>query len=338
MGELLIEMTDRLLADHFDDAAMRAARSGTWPERSWRAIVNQGLLLALVEGEQGYGVSLKDGLPLVRLLGRRATPLPIAETMFANALLARAGLPTADGVVALIPDGADIVLEQKSGAWHAAGGADRIAWGRNADALLIGSDGRIALMTSGFHAIAAGSNLAHMPRDRMAIDGTVHVASLSGPTLLEAGALGRALAMAGALETLVSLTVTHVSERVQFGRALSNFQVVQHALARLASEAAAASAAADLAADAFSSSSSQTGIAIAAARARIGEAAGTAIGIAHQLHGAIGFTEEHRLHWFTTALWSWRDEFGSAAWWTRRLGATMLAAPKAAYWPMLTSV
>lgn len=334
---LLVEMTERLLADQFDDAAMRAARAGTWLAGPWQAAADQGLLLALVEGEQGYGVALGDGLALIRLLGRYAIPLPIGETMIANALLARAGLPTLDGVVALVPEG-DIRLDQRDGAWHATGAADRIAWGRQAAALLIEQDGRLGLMTAGFRVADEGSNLALMPRDRMAVDGAAQVAAQPDISLLEAGALVRALMMSGALETLVSLTLTHVSERVQFGRPLSNFQAVQHSLARLASEAAAAAAAADLAADAFAASSPHVGIAIAAARARIGEAAGTAIGIAHQLHGAIGFTEEHRLHWFTTALWSWRDEFGSAAAWTRRLGAAVLAGPKSGYWPMVTSI
>lgn len=336
-GALLAEMTERLLADQFDDAALRAARSGTWLDGPWQAAVEQGLLLALVQGEQGYGVPLDEGLALIRLLGRHAAPLPIAETMIANALLARAGLPTIDGVVALVPAAA-VVLDQRNGIWHATGEADRVAWGRDAAALLVEQDGRLGLMTAGFRLVEQGSNLAHMPRDRMAIDGEVQVAAQPDISLLEAGALIRALLMAGALETLVSLTKTHVCDRVQFGRPLSNFQAVQHSLARLAGEAAAGSAAADLAADAFAAASPRAGLAIAAARARIGEAAGTAIGIAHQLHGAIGFTEEHRLHWFTTALWSWRDEFGSAAWWTRRLGAAVLAGPKQAYWPMVTSL
>lgn len=336
-GDLLAEMTDRLFADRFDDAAMRAARCGAWPAGAWHAAIEQGLPRALVEGEQGYGVPLADGLALIRLIGRRAVPLPIAETMIANALLAHAGLSPIEDVVALVPEGG-IRFEQRDGGWRATGQADRIAWGRNAAALLVEQDGRLALMTAGFRVIDEGANLAHMPRDRLAIDGDAQIVPLPGISLLEAGALVRAQQMAGALETLVSLTLSHVSERVQFGRALSGFQAVQHSLARLASEAAAGAAAADLAADAFAAASAETGIAIAAARARIGEAAGTAIGIAHQLHGAIGFTEEHRLHWFTTALWSWRDEFGSTAWWTRRLGVAVLAAPKSGFWPMVTSI
>ncbi len=337
-GAMLAEMTARLLSRIADDATIRAARVGTWSHEAWKAAVEQGLPLALVEGEQGFGVPLVEGLALIGLFGRHALPLPLAETMIGNALLARAGLPVAEGVLALVPQGAGISLRRDGADWHATGTADRIAWGRDAAALVIEDEGRIALVTSGFQIVERGENMAGMPRDRIVVDAPAHAASSTGASLLEGGALVRALAMAGALQTLVELTVAHVTERVQFGRALSGFQAVQHSLARLASEAAAASAAADLAADAFANASPQFDIAIAAARARISDATGIAIGIAHQLHGAIGFTEEHRLHWFTTALWSWRDEFGSAAWWTRRLGAAALAQSKRAFWPFITAV
>lgn len=337
-GALLTEMTERLLSEHFDDAAIRTARQGVWPDGAWRAAVEQGLPLALVQGDQGFDIPIAEGLALIRLLGRHAIPLPIAETMIANALLARAGMPVAEGVVALVPDGAGISIRSTNGDWHASGEADRIAWGRDADALLIADGDRIGLTTSGFRIVAQGENLAAMPRDRIAADAPVDSAPLAGVTLLEAAALARALAMAGALETVLTLTIAHVTERVQFGRPLSAFQAIQHALASLAGEVAAASAAADLAAEAFANDRPHVTLAIAAARSRISDAAGTAIGLAHQLHGAIGFTEEHRLHWFTTALWSWRDEFGTAAWWTRKLGAAALGHPERAYWPFVTSV
>lgn len=337
-GALLAEMVERLLASEFDDSVIRAARSGIWPEKAWKAATDQGLTLALVEGSQGFGVPLSEALALIPLLGRFAAPLPIAETMIANALLARSGLPIAGGVVALVPEADGVDLRSRGSGWRATGEAQRVAWGRNADALLVERDGMIALVTSGFRTLEEGANLADMPRDRIAIDGDAEVAPLQGISLMEAGALVRALAMAGALETLLSLTVAHVSERVQFGRTLSAFQAVQHMVARLAGEVAAASAAASLAADAFANSTSGMAIAIAAARVRIAEAAGVAIGIAHQLHGAIGFTREHRLHWYSTALWSWRDEFGGTAWWTRRLGAAALGESRQTYWPFITAV
>jgi acyl-CoA dehydrogenase len=66
-------------------------------------------------------------------------------------------------------------------------------------------------------------------------------------------------------------------------------------------------------------------IAAASAKIRTGEAAGHACAIAHQVFGAIGFTEEHELHQFTKRLWSWRDECGNEAFWSRELGERILA-------------
>ena len=67
---------------------------------------------------------------------------------------------------------------------------------------------------------------------------------------------------------------------------------------------------------------------IAAAKVRAGEAAGVGAGIAHQVHGAIGFTYEHSLHFATRRLWSWRAEFGTESGGRSELGRlTRAAAP-----------
>ena len=55
-----------------------------------------------------------------------------------------------------------------------------------------------------------------------------------------------------------------------------------------------------------------------AAKAQASSGAGVVAAIAHQLHGAIGTTEEHRLRLTTTRLWSWRDEDGSGGRMLRR--------------------
>ena len=66
--------------------------------------------------------------------------------------------------------------------------------------------------------------------------------------------------------------------------------------------------------------------AVLAAKAQASHCAGIVAAIAHQLHGAIGTTEEHRLRLTTTRLWSWRDEAGSEAECFAELGAAALAA------------
>jgi alkylation response protein AidB-like acyl-CoA dehydrogenase len=136
--------------------------------------------------------------------------------------------------------------------------------------------------------------------------------------------------IAGALTRLTAMTVQYAQDRVQFGRPIGKFQAVQQNLAVLAGQAAAAVAAADLAAEAVAAGGSV--LPIAAAKSRAGEAAGIGAGIAHQVHGAIGFTLEHGLQFLTRRLWSWRDEFGQEAEWNRVVGRHMARAGADRLW------
>jgi acyl-CoA dehydrogenase len=75
--------------------------------------------------------------------------------------------------------------------------------------------------------------------------------------------------------------------------------------------------------------------AVAVAKARAGEAAGKVAEVVHQVHGAMGFTQEHPLHFATRRLWSWRDEFGNEAYWQERIGRLVCARGGDALWPLL---
>jgi len=58
--------------------------------------------------------------------------------------------------------------------------------------------------------------------------------------------------------------------------------------------------------------------------------------IAHQVHGAIGVTDEYALHHATLRLWAWREEFGNEAAWAMELGRAICAAGAGRLWPTLT--
>jgi acyl-CoA dehydrogenase len=129
--------------------------------------------------------------------------------------------------------------------------------------------------------------------------------------------------------------VRYVTERKQFGRPLAAFQAIQQNLALLAGHTAAAGMAAQAAFHAMDKG--DAAFEIACAKIRVGEAAGLGAGIAHQAHGAIGFTYEHTLHFVTRRLWSWRAEFGGDGHWAERLGREVAARGAQALWPLLTS-
>ena len=158
---------------------------------------------------------------------------------------------------------------------------------------------------------------------------------MSASALRQYGALVRSAQMAGGLEYLLAQTVRYVSERKQFGRPIASFQAIQHNLALLADHTAAAGIAAM---NAFRAADrGDAAFEIAAAKVRTGEAAGLGAGIAHQCHGAIGFTYEHSLHFVTRRLWSWRAEFGAESHWAAEVGRHVAGRGADQLWPDLTA-
>ena len=76
---------------------------------------------------------------------------------------------------------------------------------------------------------------------------------------------------------------------------------------------------------------------VAAAKIRVGEAVEAGAAIAHQVHGAIGFTAEHILQRYSRRCWGWRDDFGTESVWARDLGERVIANGPDALWPMLAT-
>lgn len=335
-GELLAATVERLLADHCTPRTLLSAEGGEWPAPLWQALEDAGLTRALLpEADGGAGLEPGQALSLIRALGRHAAPVPLAETMMAGWLLSQAGIAMPDGPLTILPiiDEDRLLLAADKAGWRLTGTARRVPWGRQAvaAAALVEHDGGTlaALVPASGWRSAPGANLALEPRDQLILDATLPAAAVRPSAIDRArlhrmGAAMRVLAIGGALEAVLAMSSDYAQQRVQFGRPIGKFQAIQQNLAVLAGQAAAARAAGDIAADAF-----VTGLPmaeIAAAKTRAGEAASIGAGIAHQVHGAIGFAQEHRLHFFTKRLWSWRDEFGTEAQWGEALGRLAAAS------------
>lgn len=162
--------------------------------------------------------------------------------------------------------------------------------------------------------------------ERLALQGWRAFANVA----LSAGALGKAL----------ELAIDHVNTREQFGRTLAKFQSVQQALAQLACEVAAVDVAAFALADRLDRVDGNLDAArfeVAAAKLRTNRAIGVGTAIAHQMHGAIGFTADYPLHRYTTALMRWRSEGGNDAHWSRVLGEQVVGLGGVGLWAEMTA-
>ncbi|MFF9481819.1 acyl-CoA dehydrogenase family protein [Streptomyces sp. NPDC014733] len=299
---------------------------------------------------------------LARDAGYRGAPGPLAETLLvARPLLAAAGLAVPDGPLTVATGPLDVRFahvdtDSRVGPSGAAGTDDalrvsgtlhRVPWARAADAAVVLTEGPhggpvIFVLEAAEWWQSAGANLAGEPRDDLVLrEVTVpaeRVRRVPAALVREAAwrsGLARAALIAGAARRCVELTVAHTSSRRQFGRPLSRFQAVKQEEAKLVEEAALVTAAVEAAASALAAPGSAEFPAwVAAAQAAASVAEITRI--AHQLHGAIGFTELSPLHLATTRLWSWRDEDGGERSWQQRIGRYVLDGAGEQLWPRVT--
>jgi len=324
----------------------------------WQQATELGLDQALVPADAGgSGATWQEVWPILRALGYWQAPLPLAETMLANLLLARAGIAAdlSPGTrLAIIEAGrhGDLRIEASAGGHTVSGTALGIAWARACRWAVV-SSGReselIALVDLHQQTavqIVPADNLAAEASDGIRFDnakvhatGTKPFGALHEPVWIF-GALMRSAMMVGALERVLDESVSYANERKQFGRPLAKFQAIQQALAELAGALGSARVAVQVA---FATAPTGTGdpgtlaFDVAVAKVRTGEAATRCNAIAHQVFGAIGFTQEHHLHFATRRLWSWRAEFGSDAQWAEALGKAAIAAGSQGFWPGLTA-
>ena len=339
---IVADTANRILSDLCGPDVVNDAEKGIWPAELWGTLEESGLTLAWLDDRLGgAGAEIADGFDVLKAAGAHAAPVPLAETLMAAWLLGQAGLQAPSGPMTLAPVVAGTALESVGG--RVRGTARGVPFARNAEHIAVVADGEVALVAAGDCTIRHGVNLAGEARDDVDFGDTVPVARAPAPSgldsdrLIAVGAAVRSAQIAGAMGRILDQTVQYALERSQFGRPIGRFQAVQHRLAELAGESAACEAVTDAAGEAVAAGCfDEAGTAdIAAAKIRTGEAASAGAAIAHQIHGAMGFTYEHSLHHRTRRLWSWRDEFGNEGEWSVSLGRLVAAQGGDGLWPFL---
>lgn len=353
MREVMLRTLDRIVDDTVtskmrevadlkgNQAEKEVAASQAVVEPLWTALQEAGITSLGASGGEA-DVSFGDAMELVRRAGFHALPVPMGDLITARRVLSIHGLADSEGLTVLVaPGGAkDVVLR----GGNLTGRAIGVPWGRDATQLILavgnpeGASSLVLVNCQGAE-VQQGANMAGEPRDDIDLGAAKVVLAKPVPDavrIVEAeGALLRSVQMSGALGAVLAHCMTWVGDRVQFGKPISKHQAIQHLMAQLAEEVAAASAAVDLAVQA-----SEVGpdrLACAIAKARVGEAAGKAANIAHAVFGAMGFTREHQLHYSTRRLWAWRNEFGGETYWQGEIGRAVARQGGRRLWETLTA-
>jgi acyl-CoA dehydrogenase len=347
---IVAEAAARIFADLADPQTINKAENGSWKVPLWHALSDAGMPLAWVpEALGGTGAGLADGFAILGVAGRFALAVPLAETLAAGWLLAHAGLEAAATPMTLAPVRPhDRITIDADGRLN--GRAIGVPFAKDAQRIAVvannGGQQLIALAEIKDCRLSEGRNLAGDAANAVTFDGVQPLASASAPngfeqsSLMLMGSAIRSVETAGALEAILSLSVAYANERIAFERPIGKFQAVQQNLARLAGEVAAALAVAGSAADAIAQADTfddAVFLEAASAKIRTAEAAAEGAAIAHQVFGAIGFTQEHVLHRYTLRMLSWRDDFGNESYWAAELGKHVARRGADEFWPLVAS-
>lgn len=343
MTDLLASTAHELFAELCSHQAVQDAERTGWAPAAWTAVAEMGLpWIGIPEAAGGQGGSLLDALTVLRLAGRHALPLPLAETgSLGGWLLASAGLDIPAGPVTVVPTLPHPELRYDGRTLS--GTVIRVPWARTAERVVVllpaGDGWVVASLDRTDLRVDPLTNLAGEPRDTVHFDAVpvdvVGRTDIDDAALRLRGALTRVALIAGALDRVRDITVQYTSEREQFGRSINRFQAVQEHLVRVAQQAALVGIAADVAAREAARGGGS--VETACAKTLAAEAVEVATRAAHQAHGAMGMTQEYALHQLTRRLWAWRREHGDGAYWSSYLGRLVAARGADALYPLVTA-
>ena len=186
-SQLIIDTAEKIFSDHCDKGLLDATEQGTFPQALWQQIVDNGFHQL---GSPNSGTETRDLFAFLKVCGRYAVPLPMAEILLANQWLggnapaqgfATIGLQTAKGVV-------------------------QAAWGRQAETVLgVSADSVDVSVYRGAAVTEQGANLAGEARDT--VTGAAETQAIDTVEAPYAQlALARANLMAGGLQAVLDLT------------------------------------------------------------------------------------------------------------------------------------
>lgn len=279
---------DSLLAKADTPAVIRAWNTGdTGPGvKLWQRLAETGVTgLLIAEEHGGLGADAIDMVVAVERLGKHAVPGPVAETIaVAPSLLAQAD-----------PARLEALAE---GSLATVAAPPAVPYAVDADAA------DLVLLVDGSTVSTATPGTVHgsvdLSRRLFEVAATEQLGTADANRAFDLGALATAAQLQGLGKAMLEITTEYAKQRKQFGRVIGSQQAIKHHLAGVAVGLEMAQPLLLGAAMAVRDGSPTAGRDVSAAKVACGDAAYRASRVALQVHGAIGYTQEHDLSlWLT---------------------------------------
>ncbi len=299
----------------------------------WKQFGELGLTgIAVPESHGGLGLGVTEAALVLEEIGRNLTPSPFLTTALAGArAIANTAhgdrwfppILAGEAVLALAidedsrhaPEQTALSAERRGNGFALSGTKQFVVHGASADVVITaartgGSPGQrdgITLFalprdTRGLGienvTLADSSKAARLTFEAVELDGDAVIGEVDGgwaplSRALEAGRVGAAAELVGVAAGTSAMTLDYLRQRKQFGKAVGEFQALQHRAAHLYAEIEIARAATLKAAQLGDSGDEQAELFTAVAKAKASAVASLAVREGVQMHGGMGMTDEH---------------------------------------------
>lgn len=325
---MIRESAAGLAPRHGDFARVRALRYAEpgFDPAIWQAMGEQGWIgLRVPEAHGGFGLGMAEACALAEELGQALVPEPLIAGALSARLLAAIG---DDSLLPGLLEGRSLVLT----GWQEAvdslevpgtpGGARLFlpqAAGAETFLVPVREGGTLAL-----YAVSASAQALRLQRTQDGGNFGTLEPDLSGARrlhgdvgdamaqALEEAALTTAASLLGLMERAFAMTLDYLRTRQQFGKPLGSFQALQHRAADLRIQITLCRASVEGAARSMDAGGSAHA-AVSRAKARAAEAAMLVTREAVQMHGAVGYTDEHDIGLFLRRAMVLANAYGSAS-------------------------
>ncbi len=325
-----------------------AHKDGFVPER-WRAMAEMGWLGLLVpEDLGGVGLGASDLSAFHQEIGRAALGDPLIEvtTLAMQALALGSNLELSTALLPDLIEGAtlatfvwqsrpdamtaiDVELQAQvdGDSWVLSGHARFVPLGQCADGAVVAAKSAEGVMLFWVDTLPDPGDIA--PQSDRGTLSALHFDSVRVPAdkviadtrdgarlldvVLDTARLAASAQLLGAMEHAFMITLEYLKTREQFGRPLAAFQALQHRIVDLFVQIEIARSALMRAELAFEHTASAARASmVSAAKSRCSDAAMRVTREAIQLHGAIGYTDEHDLSRYVKRTLVLASRYGTA--------------------------
>jgi len=336
--KIILDICDKILLKNVDhQLRLNLEPNSTQFKTLKNEIISSELTKLLVKEDLGgAGMTLTDIIPIIQLSAQYGTPIPFIETIISNFLLSELNIKADNDFITLTNKTENILIKKNK----ISGNFKSIPYLNLAEKILVETEIKnqkyIILFKKGGK-LTPQKNFLSEPKFDLDASELEIISMMEKPEQIDVQNLlinVRSIQSFGAMEKILNLCIEYCSQRKQFGRTLSKFQMIQNHISEIALEVAASGASLSTLKNNNKNFYNLKSTAIP--KIRTGIASGKVIALSHQVHGAMGFTKEYELSYFTKALNSWRNEFGNEIYWQNILGKLFLNQNKN-FWEFLNN-